>query len=78
MSEYRMILPEEIFSNREIHSYIECGNNCLGAIGLQNMVLPTQNAAATMHGYFSGSQLSGAHKPTLLQSPDTCMISETQ
>ena len=33
MSEYRMILPEEIFSNREIHSYIECGNNCLGAIG---------------------------------------------
>ena len=33
MSEYRTILPEEIFSNREIHSYIECGNNCLGAIG---------------------------------------------
>ena len=33
MSDYRTIQPVVIFSNREIHSYIECGNNCLGAIG---------------------------------------------
>lgn len=30
---YAHITPEEIFSHKEIHSYIECGNDCLGAIG---------------------------------------------
>ena len=30
---YAHITPEDIFSNKEIHSYIECGNDCLGAIG---------------------------------------------
>jgi len=33
MPEYRLVTPEEIFSNKEVHSYIECGNNCLEAIG---------------------------------------------
>lgn len=31
--EYRLITPEEIFGNHEVHSYIEGGNNCLAAIG---------------------------------------------
>lgn len=33
MPEYRLVTPEEIFSSKEVHSYIECGNNCLEAIG---------------------------------------------
>lgn len=33
MPDYATITPEDIFSNKEIHSYIECGNNCLDAIG---------------------------------------------
>lgn len=33
MSDYKLITPEDIFSNKEIHSYIERGNDCLGAIG---------------------------------------------
>ncbi len=33
MPEYSFVTPEDIFSNKEVHSYIECGNNCLEAIG---------------------------------------------
>ncbi len=31
--EYQHITPEDIFSNAEVHAYIQCGNDCLGAIG---------------------------------------------
>lgn len=30
---YRTVSPEEIFHSGEIKSYIQCGNDCLGAIG---------------------------------------------
>lgn len=33
MTEYNHITPEDIFTNREVHSYIERGNESLGAIG---------------------------------------------
>lgn len=34
MSEYKTITPEDVFKSREVHSYIEAGNACVGAIGL--------------------------------------------
>lgn len=34
MSQYAQLSPDEIFKNREVHTYIEASNACLGAIGL--------------------------------------------
>lgn len=33
MAKYALVLPEDIFSNKEIKTCIETGNNCLAAIG---------------------------------------------
>jgi len=33
MEEYLLITPEDIYTNKEIHAYIEAGNHSLGAMG---------------------------------------------
>ncbi len=56
-TQYRLVTPEEIFSNREIHSYIQCGNDCLGAIGF------------TEHG-FAHAKRSSHYARMILESLD--------
>lgn len=65
MPDYRLILPEDIFSDKEIRSYIECGNDCLGARGF------------TEHGLAHAKRSSNYARDilTALQFPErTCQL----